>query len=179
MFRKIFANERVILFIPNLASVKIYLQGKNIPDIVCTQSNDKWQVDSFEDTIDEDITASINKDIEGREKQGGLKIPTKYFNFKQTKISFACEIDSEHHRLIPVQDTCLYCYLPAKEAKWGLKFLLNTDMIPNGARDNIETEFDNSTNVNEEIAVIAGSKFLIGYTRFVNPISMNTVRFLT
>lgn len=159
MFRKIFANERVILFIPNLASVKIYLQGKNIPDIVCTQSNDKWQVDSFEDTIDEDITASINKDIEDQEKQGGLKIPTKYFNFKQTKISFACEIDSEHHRLIPVQDTCLYCYLPAKEAKWGLKFLLNTDMIPNGARDNIETEFDNSTNVNEEIARIAGSKF--------------------
>ena len=159
MFRKIFANERVILFIPNLASVKIYLKGTKNPDIVCNQSNDKWQVDSFEDTIGEDITASINKDIEDQEKQGGLKIPTKYFNFRQTKVSFACEIDSEHHRLKPVQDTCLYCYLPAKEAKWGLKFLLNTDMIPNGARDNIETEFDNSTNVNKEIARIAGSKF--------------------
>lgn len=159
MFRKVFANERVILFIPNLASVKVYLHGTNIPDIICNQSSDKWQVDSFEDTIDEEITSSINKDIEDQEKQGGLKIPTKYFDFKQTKVSFACEIDAEHHRLKPVQDSCLYCYLPAKEAKWGLKFLLNTDMIPNGARDNIETEFDNSTNVNEEIARIAGSKF--------------------
>ena len=159
MFRKIFANERVILFIPNLASVKVYLHGTNIPDIICNQSSEKWQVDSFEDTIDEDITSSINKDIEDQEKQGGLKIPTKYFDFKQTKVSFACEIDADHHRLKPVQDSCLYCYLPAKEAKWGLKFLLNTDMIPNGARDNIETEFDNSTNVNEEIARIAGSKF--------------------
>lgn len=159
MFRKIFANERVILFIPNLASVKVYLHGTNIPDIICNQSSGKWQVDSFEDTIDEDITSLINKDIEDQEKQGGLKIPTKYFDFKQTKVSFACEIDAEHHRLKPVQDSCLYCYLPAKEAKWGLKFLLNTDMIPNGARDNIETEFDNSTNVNEAIARIAGSKF--------------------
>lgn len=159
MFRKVFANERVILFIPNLSNVRIYLNGSSIPDITCSRSNNKWQVNSFEESIDEEITASINKDIEEQEKQGGLKIPTKYFDFKYTKVSFACEIDNEQHRLKPVQDTCLYCYLPAKEAKWGLKFLMNTDMIPNGARDNIETEFDNSINVNEEIARIAGSKF--------------------
>lgn len=57
-----------------------------------------------------------------------------------------------------VKDTCLYCYLPAKDATWGLKFLMNTDMIPNGARDDVEVDFDNSTNINETIANIAGSK---------------------
>lgn len=159
MFRKVFANERVILFIPNLANVRVYLQGTSTPDIVCSRSNEKWRVDNFEDTIDENITECINKDITDQENQGGLKIPTKYYDFKTTIVSFACEIDAKKHRLKPVQDTCLYCYLPAKEAKWGLKFLMNTDMIPNGARDNIETEFDNTTNVNEEIAKIAGSKF--------------------
>lgn len=159
MFRKVFANERVILFIPNLANVRIYLQGTSTPDIVCSRSNEKWRVDNFDDTIDENITECINNDITNQEAQGGLKIPTKYYDFKTTVVSFACEIDNGSHRLKPVQDTCLYCYLPAKEAKWGLKFLMNTDMIPNGARDNIETEFDNTTNINEEIAKIAGSKF--------------------
>lgn len=158
MFRTVFSNERVILFIPNLANVRVYLQGTSTPDIICCKSNNNWRVDDFEDDIDESITASINGDIDEQENQGGLKIPTKYYNFRKTKVSFACEVDNQNKRLKPVTDTCLYCYLPAKEAKWGLKFLMNTDMIPNGARDNIETEFDHTTNVNEEIARIAGSK---------------------
>lgn len=158
MFREVFSNERVILFIPNLANVRVYLQGTPVPDIICSRSNNNWKVDDFEESIDESITASINRDIEDQESHGGLKIPTKYLNFRRTKVSFACEVDNETNRIKPVADTCLYCYLPAKEAKWGLKFLMNTDMIPNGPRDNIETEFDNTTNVNEEIARIAGSK---------------------
>ena len=158
MFREVFSNERVILFIPNLANVRVYLQGTPVPNIICSRSNNNWRVDDFEESIDESITASINKDIDDQESHGGLKIPTKYFNFRRTKVSFACEVDNESNRIKPVADTCLYCYLPAKEARWGLKFLMNTDMIPNGPRDNIETDFDNTTNVNEEIARIAGSK---------------------
>lgn len=157
MFRTVFANERVILFIPNLANVRIYLQGKPTPDIICSRSNDRWRVDDFEEDVDENLTESINATIEDQENRGGLKIPTKYYDFKKTKVSFACEI--EGRILKCVDDTCLYCYLPAKDAKWGLKFLMNTDMIPNGARDNIEVEFDNTINVNVEIAKIAGSKF--------------------
>ena len=72
-------------------------------------------------------------------------------------MSFACEI--EGRILKCVDDTCLYCYLPAKDAKWGLKFLMNTDMIPNGARDNIEVEFDNTINVNVEIEKVITKKF--------------------
>jgi hypothetical protein len=157
MFREVFANERVILFIPNLANVRIYLHGTPMPDITCSRNNDKWRVDNFEVSIDESITEAINADIEKQENLGGLKIPTKYYDFRKTKVSFACEVSDG--QLKPVRDTCLYCYLPAKEAKWGLKFLMNTDMIPNGARDNIEVEFDNTTNINAEIAKISGAKF--------------------
>lgn len=35
---------------------------------------------------------------------------------------------------------------------------MNTDMIPNGARDDVEVDFSNSINVNKTIANIAGSK---------------------
>ncbi len=156
MFRDIFKNERVILFIPNLSSVKIFLKGTPIPDIVCSRDNDIWRVDDFNEKIDESITKAINADIDEQEDTGGLKIPTKYYNFKNTKVSFACLVDGR--KLKSVKDTCLYCYLPAKDATWGLKFLMNTDMIPNGARDDIEVDFSNSTNVNEAIANIAGSK---------------------
>lgn len=156
MFRDIFKNERVILFIPNLSSVKVYLKGTPIPDIVCSRDNDTWRVDDFSENVDEEITRAINADIDDQEDTGGLKIPTKYYDFKNTKVSFACEIDGR--KLKAVKDTCLYCYLPAKDATWGLKFLMNTDMIPNGARDDVEVDFDNSTNINETIANIAGSK---------------------
>ena len=156
MFREIFKNERVILFIPYLHSVKIYLNGTPNPDIVCSRNNNIWRVDDFDDKIDEEITKAINADIDEQENTGGLKIPTKYYNFKNTKVSFACEVDGR--KLKEVKDTCLYCYLPAKDATWGLKFLMNTDMIPNGARDDVEVDFSNSTNVNKTIANIAGSK---------------------
>jgi len=156
MFREIFKNERVILFIPNLSSVKVYLQGTPVSDIICNRDNDTWRVDDFNENIDEEITEAINDDIDEQEDTGGLKIPTKYYDFKNTKVSFACEVDGR--KLRAVKDTCLYCYLPAKDATWGLKFLMNTDMIPNGARDDVEVDFSNSTNVNETIANIAGSK---------------------
>lgn len=156
MFQEIFKNERVILFIPNLSSVKVYLNGTPVPDIVCCRDNASWRVDDFEESIAEEITDAINADIDEQEDSGALKIPTKYYNFNSTKVSFACEIDGR--KLKEVKDTCLYCYLPAKDATWGLKFLMNTDMIPNGARDDIEVDFSNSTNVNETIANIAGSK---------------------
>lgn len=156
MFLEIFKNERVILFIPNLSTVKVYLKGTPIPDIVCSRDNSSWRVDDFKEFIDKEITEAINSDIDEQEDTGSLKIPTKYYNFNSTKVSFACEIDGR--KLKAVKDTCLYCYLPAKDATWGLKFLMNTDMIPNGARDDVEVDFENSTNVNETIANIAGSK---------------------
>lgn len=156
MFQDIFKNERVILFIPNLSSVKVYLNGTPIPDIVCSRDNASWRVDDFKKDIAPEITEAINSDIDEQEDAGGLKIPTKYYNFNSTKVSFACEIDGR--KLKAVKDTCLYCYLPAKDATWGLKFLMNTDMIPNGARDDVEVDFSNSINVNKTIANIAGSK---------------------
>lgn len=156
MFREIFKNERVILFIPNISSVKVYLNETSTPDIVRSRDNDTWRVDDFNESINPDITDAINNDIDEQGDMGGLKIPTKYYNFRNTKVSFACEVDGR--KLKAVKDTCLYCYLPAKDATWGLKFLMNTDMIPNGARDDVEVDFSNSINVNETIANIAGSK---------------------
>ena len=158
LFKKVFENERVILFIPYLESVRVYHSGEQAPDIECKINPDKWVVDSFNENVPEPITKSINDAIDQQEKTGAINLPTKYYNFTKTKVSFACELDAS--KLLPVEDTTLYCYLPTKAA-WGFRFLMNTDMIPTGPRDDIEVSFPDqiSININAELSEIAGSKF--------------------
>lgn len=156
MFKDVFKNERVILFIPNLSSVKVYYNESSEPDIVCNCDNEHWQVNHFKENVPPEITKSINADIDKQEDVGALKIPTKYYDFTKTKVSFACEIDGV--QLKEVEDTLVYCYLPTK-AKWGFKFLMNTDMIPTGPRDDVIIDFEDQININAEISEIAGQKF--------------------
>lgn len=156
LFREVFHNERVILFIPNLSSVKVFYNGKPEPDIQCHCDNMHWQVNNYDNDVPLEITESINSDIRDQEDSGVLKIPTKYYDFTKTRVSFACEIEGAI--LKEVEDAQLYCYLPTK-ASWGFKFLMNTDMIPTGPRDDIEIDFSDQLNINEEIAEIAGKNF--------------------
>ena len=83
---------------------------------------------------------------------GYEKIPEKYMNFRKTAVKFACK--KAGRKLMPVDDAMLYCYLPAKRADWGFNFLMNTDMVPNGQRDDIE-----DIELNHVIARIAGKQF--------------------
>ena len=156
MFKDVFKNERVILFIPNLSSVKVFYNESSVPDIVCNCDNEHWQVNHFSDDVPPAVTKSINADIDKQEDVGALKIPTKYYDFTKTKVSFACEIDGV--QLKEVNDTLVYCYLPTK-VKWGFKFLMNTDMIPTGPRDDVIIDFEDQININAEISEIAGLKF--------------------
>ena len=153
LFKDVFANERVILFIPYINSVKVFFHDDVNKDIVKEKNNDKWVVNTYKDEIKEETRKAINKEIDDQKENGTLKIPTKYYNFKETSVSFACARNGVE--LCPVEDALLYCYLPAKKASWGLKFLMNTDMIPTGPRDDIAMDLD----VNKEIAKIAGEKF--------------------
>lgn len=174
MFKDVFHTERVILFIPNLNSVKVFYRAAPEPDIICLRDSEHWQIDEFVDAVPHEVTESINKDIDDQEDSGSLKIPTKYYDFTKTKVSFACEV--EGRKLKEVADTTLYCYLPTK-ASWGFKFLMNTDMIPTGPRDDIEIEFSDQININAEIAEIAGQKFFdwIKKLRDLNKYELHTI----
>lgn len=148
LFNKVFETERVLLFIPYIQSVKFSCIGQE--HIVRSKESDKWCISDLEPA---DIPEEIREDINRSIKEGDTKIPEKYIDFYKTTVKFACE--RAGRILKPVSDTCLYCYLPAKKARLGLPFLLNTDMIPTGPRDDIE-ELD----VNFEICRIAGYKLV-------------------
>ena len=155
LFSNVFDSERVILFIPNIKKVSIYIEGQDEP-IIREKDNKDWCVsDSLVDDIPEDITEKINDVLNNPDSlrsDGYEKIPEKYFNFRKTAVKFAC--GKEGRKLKKVDDAILYCYLPAKRADWGFDFLMNTDMVPNGQRDDIE-----DIELNHVIARIAGKQF--------------------
>lgn len=155
LFKDVFESERVLLFIPYIKKVSIYIPGTSSP-IIRKKDNDDWCVsESLKDCIPEEITEKINSVFNNSESfhsDGYEKIPEKYMNFHETEIKFACK--KEGNKLKAVEDAILYCYLPAKRADWGFNFLMNSDMVPNGQRDDIE-----DIELNHIIARIAGRKF--------------------
>lgn len=153
LFKDVFSDSNLILFIPNIRSVKVFIKGELVRNCIIDES--KWLVSDYEEPIDEDFQALVNKDID----TGKSRIPEKYKDFEHTKVSFACK--REGRELIPIENASLYCYLPTS-ASWGFPFLMNTDMIPKGDRDDIEREVylkdEDETNFNLELAYIAGEK---------------------
>ena len=157
LFSSVFESERVILFIPNIRKVSVFLGDNTKPKIVREKRSSHWCVsEALTDEIPVEICDRINDVLTNpdADKSGGYdKIPEKYLNFKKTAVKFACE--RKGRKLLPVKDAILYCYLPAKRADWGFKFLMNTDMVPNGARDDIADDVE----LNHEITKIAGRQF--------------------
>ena len=153
LFREVFSDSNIILFTRNISSVRVFINGKE--DVVCFRNNKEWVVGDYETEIKDDLRHLINKTLE----KGNSRIPEKYKDFECTKVSFACK--HQGAMIKPVENATLYCYLPTK-ASWGLPFLMNTDMIPKGDRNDIETEVklvdEADTNFNEELAAISGSK---------------------
>ena len=154
LFRDIFSDSNIILFIPNINSVKVFISGKE--ECVCSRNSDEWVVGDYEGEISPELQEAINKTID----KGNSRIPEKYKDFDCTKVSFACK--HEGAVIKPVGKATLYCYLPTN-ASWGFPFLMNTDMIPKGDRNDIETEVKlvnaEESNFNEELAAIAGDRF--------------------
>lgn len=152
LFKDIFEDSNIILFVPNINSVKVFINGRT--ERICNKNVDNWLVNEYEESISLEIQDLINKRIDS----GKSRIPEKYKDFTDTKVSFACK--KEGSFIKPIENGLLYCYLPTS-ASWGFPFLMNTDMIPKGDRDDIEFEvkLNDDINFNSELSRIAGAKF--------------------
>lgn len=148
LLRDIFKDERDILFVPNLHSVQIFIDG--LPIKKCTKKSDNWVLtqEPYIYHFTENEIQEINKEVLASDG----KIPDKYKNFGNTSVMFACKKDGK--KLLVVENATVNCYLPTL-AKFGFPFMFNTDMIPTGARDNIEPKIK----LNERFAEVAGAKF--------------------
>lgn len=149
LFLDIFKDEKDILFVPNLHSVQIFIDG--LPRKKCTKRSNNWVL--TQDPYVYSFTENEIKDINAEVLASDGKIPDKYKNFEDTRVMFACRRNGKN--LSAVEGSTVNCYLPT-QAKFGFPFMFNTDMIPTGPRDNIEPEIK----LNERFAKIAGRKFV-------------------
>ena len=148
IFNDIFKDEKDILFIPNIRSVRVFYNG--IEQICRTKDVSKWAL-TQEPLVYRFTQEEIDEN--NREIVANKRIPEKYKDFEDTRVSFACQ--RNERKLLPVEDAKIYCYLPT-QVSLGFPFLMNTDMIPTGPRDAFETKIA----FNHKIMRIAGSKFV-------------------
>ena len=148
IFNDIFKDEKDILFIPNIKSVKVFYNGEE--QICRTKDVTKWALttEPLVYTFSQDEIEENNREIKTNKR-----IPEKYLDFEDTRFSFACQRNG--NKLVPVDDARIYCYLPT-QVTLGFPFLMNTDMIPTGPRDDIEKK----VKFNHKIMKIAGGKFV-------------------
>lgn len=155
---EVFDDIRKIVFISHINKVSVFIEGEQ--PFVCSRNteNNGWLISKdYSEPIKSEIREKLKEEIIN--KTG--RAPEKFLTKKYTSVAFACPI--KENDIIAENGACIYCYLPTK-VKWGFPFLINTDMIPTGPRDSIETgEF-----WNYEFAEIAGRQFFNWIKDLVN-----------
>lgn len=150
LFKDIFKDVRDIIFIPNVHSVKVFIDGTEIIHRQKDENNGWLLSKTYEKEIEEKDQDAIDK--ETRDYGNSRGIPTRYIGFKDTTVLFACKVNN--NVLEPVENATVNCYLPS-QAKFGFPFLMNTDMVPSGDRNQIKTNVE----FNSIFAKIAGHAF--------------------
>lgn len=151
LLHKAFDDIKQILFISHINKVSVIIEGEDT--FVCSRDTNgaSWAFSKkYPDSISPNLRARINE----RLKEDTNRLPAKMENKQETFASFACQTE-DNYIVVNEKETHIYCGLKAEKAKWGFPFEMNTDMVPTGARDDIESgEF-----WNEEWANIAGALF--------------------
>lgn len=151
LLHKAFDDIKQILFISHINKVSVIIKGEDA--FVCRRDTkeDSW---AFSKKYTVNISQELRERINERLKEDTNRLPTKMKDKDDTFASFACQTKGPAI-IISKNETHIYCGLKAEKAKWGFPFEMNSDMIPTGPRDDIESqEF-----WNEEWAGIAGILF--------------------
>lgn len=151
VLRDMFKDIRDIVFIPNIKTVKVFFPNEE--PIVCSKG------ESLDWVISAPYVHRLDNDTERKEiidecdQHPERRIPPKYKSFEDTYVSFAAK--KEGNVILPVEDATVNCYLPTK-AEFGFPFLMNTDMVPSGDRNQLKLDIK----FNQLLARIAGQKFV-------------------
>ena len=151
VLRDIFKDIRDIIFIPNIKSVKVFFPGEE--PIICEKGESlNWAIsEAYQHKLDEKTERSLI--ISECNEHPERRIPPKYKTFDDTYVSFAAK--KKDNVLISVDNATVNCYLPTK-AEFGFPFLMNTDMVPSGDRNQLKTD----VKFNQLFAKIAGNYFV-------------------
>lgn len=142
---KVFSDNQILLFIPNLDSVEVIVPGRK-PQLV-KKDMDKWVIDRYPFKIPSDLKQWVAQNI----KDGG-KVPPKFNEIENIHISFA--VPKEGNYIRPLTEAKVYNYLPT-ELNIGLGALINADFIPNASRNGLH-----DVEWNDRVMQEVGRKFV-------------------
>lgn len=151
LLHKAFDDIKQILFISHINKVSVMIEGEGM--FVCSRDTNgaSWV---FSKKYPAFILPNLRNRINERLKEDTNRLPPKMKNKQETFASFACQT-KDNSIVVNEKETHIYCGLKAEKTKWGFPFEMNTDMVPTGSRDDIESgEF-----WNKEWANIAGALF--------------------
>jgi hypothetical protein len=126
IFKSVFSDEQVLLFLPFVFSVTVKINTE--PSLIC-QKTGRWWLKSYDTEVDDAVTKWLNNEIEKNENE---KIPEKYLELSRVKISFATQ--RAYNRILKVKNARIFTYLPTK-IDLRFPFLINADFIPDGSRE--------------------------------------------
>lgn len=149
---KVFSDNQILLFIPNVYKVDVIIDGTT--KHIVEKDDTKWTVADYEYAVPADLREWVKENI-----NSGDKIPEKFKNIDNVRISFA--VEREGKTLIPVENARVYNYLPT-ELKLGFSFLFNADFVPNGSRSGLH-----DVNWNDRIMEQCGSLFADWWVSFL------------
>lgn len=142
---KVFANDEILLFIPNIDRVDIIAPSRQPLSI--TKDLNKWIVDSLDYKIPPELKEWVKESI----KNGG-KIPPKFSEIDKIRISFA--VPKEGRFIKPLEEARVFNYLPT-ELNIGIGALVNADFVPNGSRNGLH-----DVSWNDHVMTEVGRKFV-------------------
>ena len=147
---KVFTDERILLFIPNLSSVDVYIDqnGQLSNPYKVSKDSDNWSVGHFSYEVPEELSNAVKAYI-----RGGGKIPEKFKDISHVNISFAVPKVGRKLQKMEGGDV-VFNYLPT-ELSLGLGFLVNADFVPNASRSGLHT-----IDWNKEIMTQCGRYFI-------------------
>lgn len=125
---ELFNDDRILLFLKKVRQVHVSLQNKE--KIHCRINSSIWDIRDYTIEVDTDIKTWLNEQI----RNNNQEVPIKYQDIGKFKISYAYKVESG--KVIPLVDSTLFNYLPLS-ISLGFPFLVNSDFIPDGDREEL------------------------------------------
>lgn len=134
---KLMLNPRFVLFLRNIGNIIFEDSNDNSIEIQKTFSSNTIQIHSngvTENWTVKDYVIPIPQETSD-EIQNEKLIPAKLKKATLTKITFAAKIDDD--KILPVDNSVLYTYLPTKVNDFNFPFLINADFLTTASRESI------------------------------------------
>lgn len=136
----LFSQPRFILFLRNVGRLRYESERDNAIEISKDYHGNSIHIqssDNSEDWLLQDYILPIPSETQ-EQLQNDKLAPKKLKESNKTRITFAAKISDG--KIVPVEDTVLFTYLPTEVSDFEFRFLVNADFLTTANRETIHSK---------------------------------------